>query len=94
MTKSILLLSTVLFLTSCASLQNLSQNLLEKRADYKHDNKVKTALEDLNSTSLLAPKRTQSKTADIWVHPHEMPTGDYFLGGWVRMVISPSQWEM
>ena len=44
--------------------------------------------------TLLVPQRTNPTVTDIWIHPHEMPTGDYFRGGWIRTVISNARWEV
>ena len=87
------LLLLVLLTSSCSSMRALSLNFLEKKADYDGVHKTHHAIQELKGP-LLAPKRTGPKMADIWIHPHEMPTGDYFLGGWVRILVSQPQWKM
>ena len=82
-----------LFLTSCASTRAPSLNLLEKTSDYQNMHQVKEALDQVDHP-LLVPIRTQPVVADIWVHPHELPNGDYFRGGWIRTVVTRSHWEV
>lgn len=67
--------------------------MLEKRADFEGLGKLNKALSAVDSP-LLVPKRTKPTVTDIWLHPHEMPTGDYFRGAWIRTVISKAQWEV
>ena len=83
----------IIFLYSCALTRAASFNLLDQRADYSGENRLNDGLSEL-SGPLLTPRRTESKTADIFIHPHEMPSGDYFLGGWIRTIVSPSRWEL
>ena len=66
--------------------------MLEQRADYNGQLEAKTFFE--GQAPLLVPHWTKAKVTDIWVHPHEMPTGDYFRGGWIRTLIGKSQWEI
>lgn len=84
--------SLSIFLASCSTMRAPSINMLETRADYNGELKADAVLE--GQAPLLVPNRTRAKVTDIWVHPHEMPTGDYFRGGWIRTLISRSQWEM
>ena len=87
------LLTIVLPMTlgACAITRVPSQNLLEERADYGSVREVKDALEEVDHP-LLVPVRTNPTVADIWVHPHELANGDYFRGGWIRTVVTRSQW--
>ena len=78
---------------SCATTRAPSLNLLEKVADYDGSNQVNESLEAVDNP-LLMPIRTQPMIADIWVHPHELENGDYFRGGWIRTVVSRSQWQI
>lgn len=81
------------FLSACATNRAPSLNMLEKRADYQELENLQEALSNADSP-LLVPKRTKPTVTDIWIHPHEMPTGDYFRGAWIRTVISKAQWEV
>ena len=83
----------LLLLPACAMNRVPSLNMLEHRADYSGLRRIKENLSSLDSPSLV-PQRTQPKVSDIWVHPHEMPTGDYFRGGWIRTLISHSEWTV
>ena len=80
-------------LSACATNRAPSLNMLEKRADYQELENLQEALSNADSP-LLVPKRTKPTVTDIWIHPHEMPTGDYFRGAWIRTVISKAQWEV
>ena len=87
-------LPMLIFLASaCAMNRAPSENLLEKRADYEGIHEIESSLKAVDNP-LLVPIRTQPIVADIWVHPHELPNGDYFRGGWVRTVVTRSQWQM
>lgn len=82
-----------LFFTSCATTRSPSLNLLEKASDYENMHQIREALDQVDHP-LLIPVRTKPVIADIWVHPHELPSGDYFRGGWIRTVVSRSHWEV
>ncbi len=88
-----LLISAILLSSACAMNRAPSENLLEKRADYEGLHEIESSLQAVDNP-LLVPIRTQPIVADIWVHPHELANGDYFRGGWVRTVVSRSQWQM
>ena len=84
----------LLFMNACASMNRApSLNMLEKRADYNDQNEIKEALGEVDNP-LLVPVRTSPTIADIWVHPHELPNGDYFRGGWIRTVVTRSHWQV
>jgi hypothetical protein len=52
--------------------------MLEERAEYEKVNDVKIY------SSQADLKRSKTAVTDVFVHPHEMASGDYFLGGWIR----------
>ena len=83
----------LLFLNACAINRAPSLNMLEKRSDYENVYQIKEALDQVDHP-LLVPIRTKPVIADIWVHPHELPNGDYFRGGWVRTVVTRSHWKV
>ena len=83
----------VLFLNACAMTRAPSLKMLDKRSDYDNIYGVQEALESVDQP-LLVPVRTQPVIADIWVHPHELPNGDYFRGGWIRTVVTRSHWQV
>lgn len=91
--KLISLLGITTLLTNCAMTRAPSLNLLEKRSDYQDIHEVKEALDQVDHP-LLVPVRTKPMIADIWVHPHELPNGDYFRGGWIRTVVTRSHWRV
>jgi hypothetical protein len=84
---------SLLILSSCALNRAPGMKMLEKVADYQSLHRLEN---DLGSASgpLLLPKRTNALVTDIWIHPHEMPTGDYFRGGWIRTIISRASWKL
>ena len=38
-------------------------------------------------------KRTRAKTTEIYIFPHEMPSGDRFMGGRVHAIIERENWK-
>jgi hypothetical protein len=81
-----------LLLTGCVT-RAPTLNMLEQTADYDGSKRVSESLGELKGP-LIQPYRTEAKTTDILIHRHEMPTGDYFLGGWIRAVIAGPRWEV
>jgi len=79
--------------SACGLMRAPSLNLLNSEADYKGEKRLQNAMSDLEQP-LLVPNRTSPKVTDIWIHPHEMPSGDYFRGGWIRTIVTDSRWEM
>ncbi|MGE0172442.1 MAG: hypothetical protein AB7T49_06655 [Oligoflexales bacterium] len=92
-TRIFLALWTSALMTACAVTRAPSLNMLEQTADYDSSKRTDESLGELKGP-LLTPYRTEPEMTDIMIHPHEMPTGDYFLGGWIRVVLTQSQWEM
>ena len=82
-----------LLISSCSSFNSPSVNMLEKRADYEGKYQMDDSLKTLDN-EIFTPNRTRPKITDIYVYPHEMATGDYFRGGWIRILIAKGRWEM
>ena len=57
--------------------------ILEKRANYNN--------EVLELTKIV---RSSGKVKKAWLHRHEMPTGDYFGGAWVYLLIKKNEWNV
>jgi hypothetical protein len=93
MFKISILLMVNLFLFSCAMNRAPGMKMLEKVADYDSLKRVDEELDSVRRP-LLIPRRTKALVTDIWIHPHEMPTGDYFQGGWIRTVINRASWKL
>ena len=92
--KTLLILPLCQFLFSaCAMMRAPSLNMLNSESDYDGRGRLKQTLNDLNQP-LMVPSRTSPKVTDIWIHPHEMPNGDYFRGGWIRTIVTDSRWEV
>ena len=77
-------------LTGCLTTE--FDRMLDQTADY--DGKIHTE-KSLGAASgpAFGPKRVEAKLTDIYIYPHEMGNGDYFLGGWVRTVVSHAYWD-
>lgn len=43
-----------------------------------------------NSQSLA--RKSAPRVARVYIYPHELPTKDYFWGGYVSLVVSPDEW--
>ena len=84
------LIFTCLFLTltGCATNRAPGLNMLDIRADYSGKEYINSELSGHD------PVRTVPKVEDIYIYPHEMPTGDYFRGGWIRTLVSKGQWKL
>ena len=81
----ILLVSlTSINLVSCAH-NSSKEGILEKRAGYKE-----TDLAPKEQTINIS--RTKGKVKKAWLHAHEMPTGDFFGGAWVYLVVEDTKW--
>ena len=91
--KILYIFLTSLTLSACAVHRSSSLNMLDKRSDYAQEKRIKEDL-SLIQNPLLTPRRTQPQVTDIFIYPHEMPTGDYFRGGWIRTIISESKWAI
>lgn len=92
-TRIFLALWTSLLVSGCAINRAPSLNMLEQTADYDASKQTSESLGELKGP-LLTPYRTEPQMTDILIHPHEMPTGDYFLGGWIRVVVAHPKWEL
>jgi hypothetical protein len=80
----ILLVSLIsAFAVSCAH-NSAKEGILEKRAGYG------TEPQELNIPKKVT--RTKGKVKKAWLHAHEMPTGDYFGGAWVYLLVEETQW--
>lgn len=80
-------------LPACAMTRAPSLNMLEVRADYDGKAQLDDALGAADELPL-EPNRSEPRIADIWIHPHELPTGDYFRGGWIRTLVEAPRWEV
>lgn len=78
----------LVFLTACQSSQPPSLNMLEKRSDYDGEYITEKLNEDTRYF-LSRSNSSKSKYSDVRVHPRELPSGDLFLGGWIRTSITP-----
>lgn len=81
-----------LLITSCASNSINGINLLEMLGDYDKKDEASSTAKSLKKVSF-QPKRTTPLVKDIYVHPHELPSGDYFNGGWIRVIVQESIWK-
>ena len=86
-------LPIAVLLSSCAINRAPSLNLLKQEADYEGIHQVEDSLKAVDNP-LLVPIRTEPIVADLWIHPHELPSGDYFRGGWIRTVVTRSEWKV
>lgn len=90
--KNYLLIAILgLMQVGCAITRAQSNMMLEKRADLDGSHETMGQLGSINH-GLLEPVRTKPQIADIWVHPHELPNGDYFRGAWIRTIVRRSSW--
>lgn len=84
---AIFLISLTSLVSSCALNRAKSKNLLEKRASY--DDAIPELIREQN----VKPIRIPSKRVLIYWYPHEMPSGDHFLGAYIDAEIHKERWE-
>ena len=79
----LLVLSTNAIFVGCAH-NSEKEGVLEKRAGYtlQAEDKQKPII------------RTKGKVKKAWLHAHEMPTGDYFGGSWVYLLVEQTTWNI
>ena len=77
------------FLVSCAT---TSKSILEERAGYNNP-MPQLQMSNQKGTRLI-PKRVPEKVIVAWLHPHELPSKDYFWGSWISIVVAQESWEM
>lgn len=94
MKKNQIIISSVvaLFLSACAHGPDVK--MLEKRANYDAEGSEEVEFGVSASDQKLVPKRTATQTTDIFIYPHEMGTGDYFLGAWIRSIVIEPRWAV
>ena len=73
-----------LLLSSCAS-RAPSLRMLHKRSNYETDSKEFVYVDDELS-------RDKAREVKIYIYPNEMPSGDYFQGGYLRAVVEKGKW--
>ena len=61
------------------------KGILEDRAGYKLETKKDGVPKNVT--------RTKGKIKKAWLHAHEMPTGDYFGGAWVYLLVEQTKWN-
>lgn len=72
----------------------LKVKALDEKANYRPDATPALQLSaQRDGQYKLGPKRVGSKEKVCWYHPHEMPSQDYFLGGWIKLVYEDEHWE-
>ena len=89
------LASSIVF-SGCAINRAQSLNMLDKRAEYdRPENEVSfQETKPIPATESKIPVRTRPVTAPTWIHGGETPTGDYFWGGWMSVVLENPKWTL
>ena len=85
-----------LFLLTLIACQNRAPSLrmLDTRAGYNaasEDEEVALYQRGRQGTESLG-RKSAPRIARIYIYPHELPTKDYFWGGFVSLVVSPDEW--
>ena len=79
----LLVLLTNSMFVGCAH-NSEKEGILEKRAGYTLQVEEKQ----------IPVIRTKGKVKKAWLHAHEMPTGDYFGGAWVYLLVEQTSWNV
>ena len=82
MLRTICLAISLSSLISCATQPGLK--ILEERSDYLSDLKVL----ELGYGSEASLPRRRGELALVWRHESQLPSGDYFWGGWVSIAVN------
>jgi hypothetical protein len=97
--RTSLVLAISAFVAGCGSLNRAeSSRMLDARAAYGTEGAgsdlsfKEGGVEGFRSHPV--PTRSRAKVAAIYAHPHEMPSRDYFWGGWISVVVEQDQWVM
>ena len=77
-TLTLLIFLNSMFLTSCAMNRAKSSRMLEKRASYNQGQS-----QNVGINGGVVPIQTPAKRTKVYIYPHELPSGDYFLGGYI-----------
>ena len=79
--------TSLLILGACAQKTERIYEL-DDRAGYDRD------LPELSirTKKSIGPGFTRSKVVTVWLHGHEMPNGDYFMGSELKLVIKQPYW--
>ncbi|MCX6125175.1 MAG: hypothetical protein NTV34_10590 [Proteobacteria bacterium] len=85
-------LFSALLLAACATNRAPSSRMLDARAGYDEGGDKPLDVTFAPSEDKVIPKRSAPVIADTWVHPNELATGDYFLGGWIRSIVKEPHW--
>ena len=72
------------WITGSCSHNTRKVRILHKRANYEAPKQL--------SKDHLKMVRTEEQTKRAWLHPHEMPSGDYFAGAWIYLVVKKTEW--
>ena len=69
--------------------------MLDTRADYDNGDGPDLSLQEGGIEGFRmspTPVRTRARVAAVRIHPAEMPSHDYFWGGWISMIVEQDQW--
>lgn len=79
--------TSLMILSACAQKTERIYEL-DDRAGYDRD------LPELSirTKKSVGPGFTRSKVVTVWLHGHEMPSGDYFMGSELRLIIKQPYW--
>lgn len=86
-------LSVIILLSGCAG-RAPSLRMLDTRAGYgadPDDEEVAFYQRGRHSNETLA-RRSAPRVVKVYVYPHELPSRDYFWGGFVSLVVSQDEW--
>ena len=85
-----ILLVSLISLLGCTHFKK--PGILEKRSGYSETKTEKKAEGKEEKTNKVS--RTGGKIKKAWLHAHEMPTGDYFGGAWIYLLIEKTRWSL
>lgn len=95
-------LATLLFVLPACQNRAPSLRMLDHRAGYddldEHEvglyQKRKGGFNSLQGSTVSNGvfRKSAPKVSRVYIYPHELPTKDYFWGGYVSLVVTPDEW--
>ena len=97
-------LALALIFSTLPACQNRAPSLrmLDHRAGYDDLDEREVGLYQRGKVDLNSPQafnksnalfqKSAPKVSRVYIYPHELPSKDYFWGGYVSLVVSPDEW--
>lgn len=65
---------------------------LYQRGRQSHENQSSHEVAGSNRSLEAMVRKSAPRVARVYIYPHELPSKDYFWGGYVSVVVTPDEW--